>query len=269
VETNVDFLTVHFGSGGWTRKLAASIAQLRTHSMLVRGRFIVIDNSRDGSIFDLLEEFDWVQPVTYSIDLPNMECYGHDHPSSLKRGLNESSADILVVLDCDAHIVSQGFLAYLHEKFNIDGVDAITASDPRFESERLSHPCFFALNKVSRQFVLPIDPGFPGNKSQTARMTRLVLESHGCRVHVPNRRRAFDGVWGDFYDEQVYHHGAGTYSDSGDERMTTQAKLSQGEVFTKAVLNCGRYRLSLLEKVKIMIGNRLRKLSSQMRQFLF
>jgi hypothetical protein len=254
-----DILTVHFGHSGWTELLVESVRQCVVHERICVRTIHVVDNSRDGWICGRFQNTADLQFHQFPVDEDQMRHYFHDHPASLARGLVESDADILVVLDCDAHIIDSNFLRYLADKLCDEGFDAITAPDVRYPDTALSHPCFLALSRVARQYTLPFDSRVLGSDRDVGRLIRRFLVDRGLRVYVPERKRPFAGCWGEIFDGQVYHHGSATFRDSKEPEVSRQVDR-YAWIFERAVLKYRRLQLTSLEKWYVRIHSRVMRL---------
>jgi hypothetical protein len=255
----IDFLTVHFGRSRWTELLVESIRNCAADSRISLGTIHIVDNSRDGWITDRFRNTSDLLFHEFPVNEDQMKHYFHDHPGSLARGVGESGADILVILDCDAHIIDEKFLTYVANKFVGEGYDAITAPDTRYPDAALSHPCFLALAKAARQYTLPFDSRDLDSDRDVGRLIRKFLVDKGLRVYVPERKRPFDGCWGEIFDDQVYHHGSATFRDSKEPEVSKQVDR-YAWIFERAVLKYRRLQLSGFEKWYLRIHSRLIRL---------
>lgn len=256
---SVDFLTVHFGRGQWTSLLVQSIRRLEANAEIEIRRLHVVDNSRDGWINGNLIPGPDLVFHSFPVDQDQLAVYHHDHPAGLTRGLEQSDADILVIMDCDAHILRPDFLHYVAEKMLIEKYDAIAAPDLRFGDIGLSHPCFLVLSRDARRIPLPFDSSKVRSEYDVGRLIRKFLTARGLSVYVPRTERAFDGVWGDVFDGQVYHHGGGTFVDSTDA-VIQEFVHEYDKLFADCVLRHHRFKLSVYEKWKLRLHSRLVKL---------
>jgi len=257
MKATVDILTVHFGRAGWTRKLVESCLCCLNDTDVELGIIHIVDNSRDGWICKELESLSCVQFHEFPVDASHMDYYKHDHGASLARACTLSDADILVILDCDAHLLQDGFLQYLAKTIVVEGHAAIAAPDARHPDSNLTHPCFLALSKAARANPLPFDSRLVSSEYyDVGRLIGKTLLDRGLSVHFPKRVRAFDGHWGEVFDGQVYHHGSGTFSHSKASEILKQVDKCAW-MFERAVLQKKRLHLTPLEKWHLRFQTRL------------
>lgn len=255
----VDVLTVHFGRSGWTERLVESLRNCVPDDRISLATIHIVDNSRDGWILKRFVDTSGLQFHEFPVDEDQMQHYFHDHPGSLARGMAESNADILVILDCDAHLISDNFLSYVANKLIDEGYHAITAPDERYPDAELCHPCFLVLSKAARKHNLPFDSRDLGSDRDVGRLIRQFLSEKGLRVYVPERRRPFDGCWGEIFDDQVYHHGSATFRDSSEPLLAKQVDRLAW-MFERAVLKYHRLHLTSVEKWYLRVYSRLVRL---------
>jgi hypothetical protein len=258
-QLTADILTVHFGHSGWTERLVESVRQCAVHERLRVRTIHIVDNSRDGWICERFQSTSDLVFHEFPMNEDQMKYYFHDHPGSLARGVAESDADILIILDCDAHIIDEKFLTYVANKIVEEGYDAITAPDTRYPEAALSHPCFLVLSRAARQYTLPFDSRVLGSDRDVGRLIRQFLLDKGLRVYVPVRKRPFDGCWGEIFDDQVYHHGSATFRDSKEAEVSKQVDR-YAWIFERAILKYRRLHLSGFEKWYLRIHSRLIRL---------
>lgn len=257
MKLTVDFLTVHFGHNGWTKFLVDSLLNCAGDEQIEVGFIHIVDNSRDGWICGQLAKDNRIVFHTFPEDLEQINHYKHDHAASLERAIQLSHADVLVILDCDAHLMRRDFLQYIKEKFVDEGCSAISAPDARYPEAEMTHPCFLALHKAARESGLPFDSRSASREYfDVGRLIGRTLKERGLKVHMAERVRAFDGCWGEIFDSHVYHHGSGTFSQSKASEILKQVDKCAW-MFERAVLQKKRLHLTPLEKWHLRFQTRL------------
>jgi hypothetical protein len=254
---SIEIISVHFGLRAWTERLIknciefCSIAGNRYNLKSI----YIADNARcEGNKLFFESIGDVVHVVTFKRDEEQFSLYGHDHAASLEKLISLTTADIVIVLDNDAHPIDERWLVRIDELLLT--YDAITARDNRLSD--LSRPCFMVFLRKCLHPPLSFDT-LRQDGLDVGRTIRRQLLDRGLNVHVPQVRRAFNGIYGEYFDGIVYHHGKASFAFSPKHVHMADP---YNDFFARRVLFRRRYVRTLTDRILLFFISRLRILST-------
>ena len=257
---NVDILTVHYGNEDWTVSLLKKlqISSGLEASFSIRS-IMIADNAREAAI----PTFNQLMPSivkVYSFDPEQrqIETYGHDHAASITQLIARSQGDIVVLFDNDAQPINSNWCHWLIKKLR--HADAVLASDPKDTSK--SHPCFMAFSRACLKPPFDFDT-FRKDGNDVGRSIAKTLRARGLKVEMLKSEPAFSGIYGNIYDNAVYHHGSASFSHN--ERLRDQHSDFQKFVrrfLETRVIKKGRYHRSLFDRAALGLGKHLFRLKA-------
>jgi glycosyltransferase involved in cell wall biosynthesis len=242
---NISFITAHFHDFGWTEMLIRQI-RATTPADCIR-EIIIIDQDRSLHSRARLSASDsLIRVVQYPKEKALFKLLGHDHPAVLNQAIKEAQGDWICLFDSDAHPIKSDWLSSCAEILKKH--DAILAEDPLRPG--MSHPCFMLLQRKHTSLSLRFDEGLlemqsasgqVAERNDTGRMIRKQLVAAGEQVYLAEPDRAFDGSWGSFYLDCVYHHGSGSFK--GGNELLKRHLTWENRFFENWVLNRRKYKL--------------------------
>ena len=242
--------SVAFGQAGWTERQVDILCEISGRTPGFLREIIIVDNNRDGRLATAFSDNSLVRVIQIPRNEAQFAFYGHDHPAAIHAAVREATGKSVLLLDADSHPVRPDFPDYVMKQ--IASFDAVLAHDVR--SRELSHPCFMLFRSRDEVCDLDFDSGSTSTRFvDVGRDVYQQLLRSGKAVRIADRSRAFDGVWGDLWDGQVYHHGSGTLRFS--ERHQDQVH-KYSYFFERQVLGKHRYSLSFSDRLQLSITSR-------------
>jgi hypothetical protein len=243
---DITVVTFHFGSTFWVRHLTERLQQFPDPRIT---SIMVVDQSRHDA--DELSRLPGVHRVTsYPLDDEEVARFGHDHPSSIHRVMDESfDTSHILLLDSDCFPVRP---SWSHDLAPIHVAGELNAGG-------LSHPCFNLLPvDIFRQMDYRL--GMDGAGFDTGRLVRFQLHQMGLPTQTAKPRRgAFGGRRGAFYlDRGLYHHGSASFIASREQILTKQVNPLEEEALRRCVAE-GRFELGFSERLMLQVRSRFGK----------
>ena len=252
---SIDIVTVHFGDIMWSERLVRNCLRFhdRKRDPLSIRRLLIVDNERRDAARAALESLaDIVRVMSFPTDPRHVRLYGHEHGSAVEQVLRFTEADVVLLLDNDAHPIVPGYLRTIDVL--LAASDAIAAQDHR--SPGSSHPCYMAFRRDCFQPPLQFDT-WEADHCDIGRSIRRQLEQRGRRVHVASETVPFDGRWGNVFDGIVYHHGSGSFPYSQRHANMVHPYAA---FFADRVLRKRRYALTLADRLYLAVHSRWRRI---------
>lgn len=249
--TNISFITTHFFDFDWTSLLVQNIVNF-TETERIK-EILIINQDRSLESHSILKKLDvLVRVVEYPKSEKHFEYRGHDHAMVLNRAIHDVEGDYICIFDSDAHPINYSWLNVCDEIFEF--YDAILALEPG--SVMLTHPCFMMIKKEALINPIYFDENLFTKKVDTGRLIGKQLIKNNQRVYFASPTRAFNGLWGYFYLNLIYHHKHATFTGAEDTRISKQVTW-ENNFFKNYVIQKHRYDLTFSNFLKYKIIFRL------------
>jgi hypothetical protein len=243
----ISFVTAHFSDFGWTELWLKRIKENTPSSAILE--FLIINQDRTEESKNRLESLDpRIRVVQYPKSERHFAITGHDHAAVLNAVMHDARGQYICLFDSDAHPTSPKWFTTCEQLLN--QYDAVLAQEPYQLSSSLSHPSFMLFRKEHTKLSLAFDDLLFEQEVDTGRTIYAQLCRHGLKVFLAPATRAFNGRYGIYYLDSVYHHEHGSFHAAG-ERLTSQ--LGFGDAFFRnIVVSKKRYTLSPFEKLQLL-----------------
>jgi hypothetical protein len=252
---SLEIISVHFGLRAWTERLIKNCIEFCSVSgnRYNLKSIYIADNARCRGNKLFFESIgDVVHVVSFTRDEKQFSLYGHDHAASLEKLISLTTADIVIILDNDAHPIKERWLIRIDELLST--YDAVTARDNRLPD--LSHPSFMVFRRKCLHPPLSFDT-LRQDGLDVGRSIRRQLLQRGLNGYIPQVSSAFNGTYGQILDGIVYHHGSASFAFSPKH---VHMANPYNDFFAQRVLFRRRYSRTLMDRILLFFISRLRLL---------
>lgn len=248
-------LTAHFGDFDWTEFLLRRIFETAGNGALDL-QVLVINQDRTAESRTRLEKNGNVRVLEYPRNEEFFKAMGHDHPWVLDQALKDVTGDVLVVFDCDAHPVRDGWFVWVEKR--LEATDAILAEDHVRPGS--PHPCFMAFSSKAYRPGISFCEGVLDRGVDTGRLIGQQLNRNGCAFDLLPPKLLFSRICGVMYADTIYHHGSGTFAASEEKRLREQVHELSNDV-KRHVLDEGRYGFPMSMKTMLVLQKLRREIA--------
>lgn len=250
---NISFVTAHFFDFEWTEMLVNNIINFTDPKKIKE--ILIINQDRSLESHNRLVDINpKVKVVEFPKSVNHFQVQGHDHAAVLNCAMKKVNGEYVCIFDSDAHPINNSWLLTCEEIFKY--YDAILALVPG--SAIRTHPCFMMMKNSCINAPISFDEGLFTDNEDTGRLVGKQLLNHGYKIYFAQPNRAFNGLWGSFYLNVIYHHKSASFSGADDERITRQV-IWKNKFFKQYVINKHRYELNSFEYFKYKVKKILMK----------